>query len=159
MKKQLIKRIEELSVENDRLKNELTGKSITMDGIISKWDIKETQSEIDYLKSMIDPKVEQKEEEEIWWWCTKKNFDINFTERKKYKQTATGFNYLTLINDKGDKQIIYGYNNYFTEVEVNNELEEAIEVMNGWLRQAPSTQLQLSGNERDSVETILKHLE
>ena len=133
MKKKLIKRLEELAIENEIQKQE-----------ISK------------LNNMLGK--EEPKEEEVWWLCDGW-LGIDFTKGKKYKEYKHDKNkdgkitHLTLFDNFGKLNIAAAFK--FTKVEENKELEEAKEYLNGYAKGAYPIKKKL----KKSIETILKHLE
>src|SRR5690606_12468212 len=114
MKKKLIKRLEELAIENHRLRTRENNNS-------HEW----SDSNFDEEKQSIpDSSQDLKEEpkEEVWWMCIEQNLDTPFTKGKKYKQIGIETGWLNLINDNGKVHTMFNYNKSFTKIEENKEL-------------------------------------
>lgn len=140
-------------IKKDEIKNYVAHYELDMSiySLRYNWR-KATQKEIEELNKLLGK--EEPKEEEVWWLC-KKSMGYYFTKYKKYKQISYNENTITFINDLGSEHNVYknGLFGWFTKVEENKELEEAIGFVKGYTYQIINNRL------KKSIETILKHLD
>lgn len=183
--KKLIKRLEELAVEierlsteNSELRKELLQEENKVFNELDKEDFIKKELNNNFssggfvtstVKEMLFGDFEnaksqdfkkggdevEEEEKEVWWLCNKDYYNA-FKKNKKYKQIAINEEFITLIDEEGKIFNYYEYQDNFTKIEENKELQEAIEILKDW-RFGKCT---YSSDEIDrAIETILKHLE